>query len=621
MTQPRFTSVLGWVLWSSVLVVVVGAAWQWSRAGEARAAETAHRPIEVQDQGYVSSDACRSCHPGQYATWSASYHRGMTQHATPATVVGEFDGHTTFGEGPYYRVGRDGDQFYFEQADTATSAYTRKPVSLVTGSHHMQIYWYETGETRKLGQVPYVYLTADRRWVPRAMVFLEPPSAMRRPDESGRWSQSCIACHTTQGQPRITDKGEFDTQVAELGIACEACHGPGAEHVAKHSSPWGRYTRHLQPAADSSIVQPKRLDHERASQICSQCHSLWQDADWNAWNDWNTHGPAYRPGTDAAASRWLLQPSQRDKEPRVAAVMKQEPRYVNGQFWSDGQARVSGREYSGMIDSPCYQPGKLSCLSCHSMHQEAHDARPVRAWADDQLSVGMETDHACVQCHASFKGKAQVTAHTKHPAESEGSRCYNCHMPNTSYGLLKAMRSHRISVPSAAETAQTGRPNACNLCHLDKSLGWTEAQLHERFQSQDPPLTLSDEQRDLALAVWLGVQGDAGQRALIAGALGWKPAQQASDQRFMPVLLGLLMDDAYDAVRYMAERSLRSLPGIDTSQLQYDFVKRPHERPRVREHIAGLARPELPLADAARLQGQIERLLPRRDVRAVLLLE
>src|SRR5437868_5320188 len=88
------------------------------------------------------------------------------------------------------------------QARTADARAERHPVTLLTGSHHMQIYWYETGHDRSLGQLPFAYLKADRRWVPRNAIFLEPPVALQ-PAAEGRWNASCIACHTTLGQPRI----------------------------------------------------------------------------------------------------------------------------------------------------------------------------------------------------------------------------------------------------------------------------------------------------------------------------------------------------------------------------------------------------------------------------------
>ena len=72
-----------------------------------------------------------------------------------------------------------------------------------------------------------------------------------------------------------------------------------------------------------------------------------------------------------------------------------------------------------------------------------HQSPPV-----DQLAVGMETDEACLQCHTEFRGR--IAEHTHHPVESAGSRCYNCHMPFTTYGLLKSVRSHLIDSPPIA---------------------------------------------------------------------------------------------------------------------------------------------------------------------------
>src|SRR5882672_7555596 len=54
----------------------------------------AGRPIQVPADGYASSQTCRACHPSQYASWHGSYHRTMTQIATPETVLPSFDGVT-----------------------------------------------------------------------------------------------------------------------------------------------------------------------------------------------------------------------------------------------------------------------------------------------------------------------------------------------------------------------------------------------------------------------------------------------------------------------------------------------------------------------------------------------
>src|SRR5688500_8513844 len=53
--------------------------------------EIADRPIQVPDDGFVSSQTCQSCHPGEYGSWHRSYHRTMTQVATPESVVADFN--------------------------------------------------------------------------------------------------------------------------------------------------------------------------------------------------------------------------------------------------------------------------------------------------------------------------------------------------------------------------------------------------------------------------------------------------------------------------------------------------------------------------------------------------
>jgi hypothetical protein len=50
-----------------------------------------NRPITSPTGGYVTSNASRACHPGNYASWHASFHRTMTQVATPASLVGAAD--------------------------------------------------------------------------------------------------------------------------------------------------------------------------------------------------------------------------------------------------------------------------------------------------------------------------------------------------------------------------------------------------------------------------------------------------------------------------------------------------------------------------------------------------
>jgi hypothetical protein len=86
------------------------------------------------------------------------------------------------------------------------------------------------------------------------------------------------------------------------------------------------------------------------------------------------------------------------------------------------------------------------------------------------------------------------------------------------------------------------------LCHLDKSLDWTAIKLNAWYQQPKP--ALSPDQRDTSAALLWLLNGDAGQRSLIAWHFGWEPAQAASDHEWMPRYLAEGLIDPYSSVRY-----------------------------------------------------------------------
>ena len=139
-------------------------------------------------------------------------------------------------------------------------------------------------------------------------------------------------------------------------------------------------------------------------------------------------------------------------------------------------------------------------------------------------------------------------------------------MPYTTYGLLKTIRSHQISSPSVQATLDTGRPNACNLCHLDKTLAWTAQYLDTWYGVTPAARSAPTSSRSPRRCSWL-LKGDAGQRAIVAQSMGWAAAQQASGTGWLAPYLALTAKDSYDAVRYIAARSQRTLPPFRRDQL------------------------------------------------------
>ncbi|MET0411395.1 MAG: cytochrome c3 family protein, partial [Polyangiaceae bacterium] len=396
----------------------------------------------------------------------------------------------------------------------------------------------------------FVYHLASQRFLPRHEVFLQPPED---PPYQARWNSNCVQCHSVGGEPRHDlTSDRFATRVAELGIACEACHGPGSEHVRMERDPLAREAGR----DDHGIVNPARLSAERASELCGQCHSYFVPREPERW--WQSgFAGRFRPGDALDPTRQVLD-YERDRADADALLSSG----LDSLFYTDGTIRVGGREWNGLSRSACFErgtgAGQASCLSCHRMHGGTRD---------DQLAHEGDSNAACATCHAAVASAG--SSHTHHAPQSSGSECVNCHMPHTTYALFKAIRSHRITRP-LVDPARGAAPNACNLCHLDQSLAWTATWLSRWYGSVDPfrdssraseKAALPPDERaphELALAAAL-LHGNAAERVILADRLAWDAALAASGNGWQAPLLERALQDPYAAVRFVARRSLSTL--------------------------------------------------------------
>jgi predicted CXXCH cytochrome family protein len=553
------------------------------------------------NQRYTSSHACRECHPDQYQSWHRTFHRTMTQVASPQNFVGRFDGTRIDSHGMSYRVFRRGEQFWAEmpnpdemidrQRNYEMAIQRGRPVSsptwdgipaverrvvMSTGSHHYQTYWVESARfPGTLMTLPLVYLIQDERWIPRETAFMVPPGPHRMVTV---WNDHCIKCHSTGPLPnpfatvdraarRVVETG-FHTKVGEVGIACEACHGPAQEHIRlRTAAEDGELTESLQQAlASDPIIQPESLDNHRlTSYVCGQCHGVYIFTDEQGTR-FRDEGIDFVPGDDLLAKRKYLFPPQDaefyvNEQSRLEALdeFAANRDFFRERYWENGLVLAAGREFSALAVTACYRQGAISCLSCHSMH----GSEP-----NDQLQPGLDGSASCTECHSDPQYTSAVSSHTHHAASSPGSDCRNCHMPHTTYALFNAIRNHQIESPDLAGSVQHGVPNACNLCHLDQTLAWTQDKLADWYGYERQKLS-TEQQRLSAALVWM-LKGDAAQRVIVAWHVGWKPAQEASGADWLAPFLSRLLADPYGVVRYVAARSLKTLPQFE--KFEYDFL-------------------------------------------------
>jgi predicted CXXCH cytochrome family protein len=527
----------------------------------------------------------------------------MTQVASTENFVGEFDGTRIDSNGLLYRVFKRDGHFWADMPDpdemvnrqriyelkthrglSATLTWDGVPqverqVVMSTGSHHYQTYWVESAKyPGTLVTLPLVYLINDKRWIPRETAFMYPPGPRRMVTV---WNDHCINCHSTGPNPKPYDKSDpitrrvletgFHSQVGEIGIACEACHGPAQEHVRLRNAEASGELRPNDDLANDPIVQPALVqDHRRSTYICGQCHGVYIRTEEQAAR-FRDQGIDFLPGEDLLAKRHYIFPPQDattypDETSRQKALedFQRNRSFFQERFWDNGQVLAGGREFTALAMSKCFTQGTISCLSCHSMHESD---------PNDQLKAGMDTSAACTQCHTEAQFNTQVSQHTHHAANSPGSACLNCHMPRTTYALFTAIRSHQIASPDLAGSVEHGVPNACNLCHLDKPLSWTQDHLVEWY-GYVPRVMTVDQQNVSAALIWM-LKGDAAQRVIAAWHVGWPPALEASGSDWLAPFVARLLEDPYGVVRYVAGRSLKQLPKFE--KFQFDFLASPQE--------------------------------------------
>ena len=521
---------------------------------------------------WAGSGSCYGCHENRHASWARTYHRTMTQEASADSVLGAFDGRiVTYGEQQIRPVERNGE-YLFEYLGADQQVLGRAEIKRTVGSHRYQQYLAQAPNSGdNYIRMHMLWHIQDQRWVHMNGAFLY-PDGQPYDQHIATWNHNCIYCHNTGPEPRIQNydelfqrivRGEpidflqaarYDSEVAELGIACESCHGPAGQHVRQMEQPLTRLWYLLNPDAEvAGILHAGDLPQERSAQVCGQCHAQRQPAATRLVETWLDTGPTYRAGDDLFQHVRLVTPDT----PGTA----EKPDIYRLRFWPDGTPRLSAYEYTGLRESSCYTESEMTCISCH----EAHGGSPK-----GMITEANRRGENCVDCHADIG--ADVPAHTQHPGDSVASQCVSCHMPKIVYGVMTIHRSHDIERPAPANPAAQNRPDACTQCHLDQSADWAQAAVDGRPL---PGTTVPE---------WLNqlLGGDPVQRAVAAHDAGQAGLGVAAEQQawLIPPLLHALRDD-YPAVRRFAWKSLLVLgdgSGLDTALANYDFLAEDDQR-------------------------------------------
>lgn len=434
------------------------------------------------DAAYVGSEECGSCHKITYRQWQESPHAKMTRRPSSESVVGDFnDGswtlpaaarHTAADERPAAHMYQLGEDYYIALRQPGGADYVPFKIEYVIGYQYRQTYLTREGGG-VLRRLPLQWSVERQEFFPywNEQEQSEPSVAdlwAQMQTLNSAWNLFCARCHTTNLEIVGQDAQHTFAQThwTDDGIACEACHGPGSQHVNYFS---GNYINRVVAFMNSNVRgepvayianAPKMSKGEDLS-VCARCHG--SDITLGSTDIYRIYEPGYsRQGRINDLSHLFqsvpLQPG------RTAFTVE---------VWPDGRPKGIGTLFRSFIESVEYQQADVRCYDCHQAHNNKLPTEP------GILEPSMASNNYCLGCHIELTD--QIAAHSFHEEGQPGSFCYDCHMPRNIFNLVTGVphftRTHDMSsIPDPAMTEQFGgqenSPNACNECHDDRSSAW-----------------------------------------------------------------------------------------------------------------------------------------------------
>jgi predicted CXXCH cytochrome family protein len=395
------------------------------------------QPPPLAPPAFAGTATCATCHHEAYRNWLQSDHRHAMEVADAHSVLGDFNNATFDYFGTRSRFfSREGE--YFVETENAQGQPQTFRIAYTFGHYPLQQYLiaFPDGRLQALG-ISWDSRPAaqgGQRWYhlhPEERITADDP--LHWTGALQNWNSRCADCHSTGLVKNYdADTNRYSTHWQEINVGCEACHGPGSQHVAwangrrslPHKGLVTQVARTWEPV-NGQLPIPQQPGSALSGQLqmCAGCHSRragLQQPDASA-----SYFDNYNPGP-----------------------------VIEGRYFADGQMREEVYELGSFLQSRMHQ-NQVSCSNCH----EPHTSRLRR-----------EGNGLCLQCHEARR--FQTREHFFHEPDSSGAQCVNCHMPQHTYMGVDVRRDHSFRVPDPQASVQWGVPNACTQCHKDRSDRW-----------------------------------------------------------------------------------------------------------------------------------------------------
>ena len=400
---------------------------------------------------FIGSDQCQVCHADIYEQWKGSSHALAGGPATANNIIAPFNGQPIVLDDVVVYPEQVGSTYRFRMVTPTGDIKQTIDVEFVVGKGLMygggtQTFFgkYEDGTYRflpfdysKHEDSWFVQLKSDEKWVKiRKDIKLDdlynwPPH--RTLGEINDIS-NCQQCHGSQIiAKKVNDV--YDVKFTSLSINCESCHGPAKEHATIMS---GIVNNVLNNDQGIGIQTAVGLSTDESLNMCFQCHAVKTPI-----------RDDYLPGENLQEFYSLKLPLLGNENP----------------FGLNGRIKTFGYSLNHLY-SDCYLNGAMDCTSCHNPHSNSYQDIAGNAL------IGRFDDNQCLSCHMAKSN--DITAHTYHKPESEGSSCVACHMPARQHLAIGTeiqykRTDHTVAIPRPSFDAAQGLESACKQCHVDIS--------------------------------------------------------------------------------------------------------------------------------------------------------
>jgi len=428
---------------------------------------------------FVGSAECKDCHQPEWDAWLDSHHDLAMDVATEASVRGDFDNAAFTRHGVTSRFYRRNGRYFVETAGPG-GEMGEFEITHTFGWEPLQQYLVPFSGGR-LQTLPIAWDTEKNEW------FRVPPDEDIDPDNwlywtnaAQNWNGMCAQCHSTNLQKNYDPETDtYATTWSDIDVGCEACHGPGSEHVS-----WASMPDMARPAVENFDLARRTsgLSSVELVEQCAVCHSR------------------------RAALGDVRHTETELMDDFLPSALEE------GLYFPDGQILDEVYVYGSFIQSKMFQRD-VKCSDCH----DVHTARRI-----------LEGNALCLQCHR--EAQYDNYEHHFHKKEGEdgepirsadgevlwavgtGAQCEQCHMPGRYYMGNDYRPDHSFRVPDPALAAATGSPDACLRCHLDEDASWSVEKVAEWYGP--------GRKSHYGYTLYRGRQGEAGADADLAALAG-----------------------------------------------------------------------------------------------------